>query len=326
MPRTKKSGSGQPRSNQDPSTADESDSATKAHVSAHELAGSPDIFARKSAAARRADTPADDAASTPSTADEPASIAEPASVTSEPLASPTVPPAASAEPPAASAEPPDASAEPPDASAEPPDASAEPPAASVEPTPPVQPALHAVPITPPPARRGGSGIALGVVLVVVGAFYLVVQLAGVDLSSFGWPLFIIIPGLTLLIVGFVSLGTGAAIPGGILTMVGLVLAYQNSTGYWTSWAYAWALVAPGGVGLGLFLQGLRERNGSLIRQGRSLMFIAALIFMVGFVFFESILNISGINDQPLVKAALPALFIVIGILLLGRSIQNSRRA
>jgi hypothetical protein len=178
---------------------------------------------------------------------------------------------------------------------------------------------------PPPARRNGAGIALGVVLVVVGLFYLVVQVAAVDLSSFGWPLFVIIPGVTLLIVGMISLGSGAAIPGGILTMVGLVLAYQNSTGHWTSWAYAWALVAPGGVGLGLFLQGLRERNGNLIRQGRSLMFIAALIFMVGFVFFESILNISGINDQPVVKAALPALFIVIGILLLARSISNSRR-
>ena len=56
------------------------------------------------------------------------------------------------------------------------------------------------------------------------------------------------------------------------------------------------------------------------------MFIAALIFLVGFVFFESILNLSGINDQPLVKAALPALFIVIGILLLGRSISNRRKA
>jgi hypothetical protein len=64
----------------------------------------------------------------------------------------------------------------------------------------------------------------------------------------------------------------------------------------------------------------------MIRQGRSLMFIAALIFMVGFVFFESILNISDINDQPVVKAALPALFIVIGILLLARSIANSRKA
>ena len=177
-----------------------------------------------------------------------------------------------------------------------------------------------------PARRSGSGIAIGVVLVVVGLFYLIVQVADVDLSSFGWPLFIIIPGLTLLIVGFVSLGTGAAIPGGILLMVGLVLAYQNSTGNWSSWAYAWALVAPGGVGLGLFLQGLRERNIGLIKQGRSLMFIALLIFMVGFVFFESILNLGGMNDVPIVRAALPALFIVIGILLLARSIQNSRRA
>jgi hypothetical protein len=108
-------------------------------------------------------------------------------------------------------------------------------------------------------------------------------------------------------------------------MVGLVLAVQSSTGYWSTWAYAWALVAPGGVGLGLFLQGLRERNGNLIKQGRSLIFIAAMIFLVGFVFFESILNISGINDQAVVKAALPALFIVIGILLLARSIANSRK-
>jgi hypothetical protein len=201
------------------------------------------------------------------------------------------------------------------------------PVATTDPSPSFSPSPPARVIPPPPsARRSGSGIALGVVLVVVGLFYLVVQVAGIDLSSFGWPLFVIIPGLTLLIVGFVSLGTGAAIPGGILTMVGLVLAYQNSTGNWSSWAYAWALVAPGGVGLGLFLQGLRERNAGLIKQGRSLMFIALLIFMVGFVFFESILNLSGMNDVPIVRAALPALFIVIGILLLARSIQNSRRA
>jgi hypothetical protein len=253
-----------------------------AHVRADELAGSPDVFARK----KNSTTTSSDPAAL--SADEPDTIAEPSSATPDAIIAPL-----------------------------------EPPTASIEPSPAMPPAPPAP--ASPPARRSGSGIALGVVLVVVGLFYLVVQVAGIDLSSFGWPLFVIIPGLTLLVVGFVSLGTGAAIPGGILTMVGLVLAYQNSTGYWTSWAYAWALVAPGGVGLGLFLQGLRERNGSLIRQGRSLMFIAALIFMVGFVFFESILNISGINDLPVVKAALPALFIVIGILLLARSIQNSRR-
>ncbi len=181
--------------------------------------------------------------------------------------------------------------------------------------------------TPPAAQpqRTGSGIALGVVLVVIGLFFLVIRLADVDLGAYGWPLFIIIPGLTLLIVGFVSLGTGAAIPGGILTMVGLVLAYQNSTGNWASWVYVWPLVAPGGVGVGLFLQGLRERNVGLIRQGRSLMFIAVLIFMIGFVFFESILHMTGMDYGLFGKAALPALLVVIGIVLLVRSVQRSRR-
>ena len=267
MPRTRKSGSGEPPANQEPPSTDEGDASTMAHVSADESTS----------------------AQTPPAETPPPSTPEPPATTSEPIIAPL-----------------------------------EPPASSIEPPPPMAPAPPPH-VPPPPARRNGAGIALGVVLVVVGLFYLLVQVAAIDLSSFGWPLFVIIPGVTLLIVGFISLGTGAAIPGGILTMVGLVLAYQNSTGHWTSWAYAWALVAPGGVGLGLFLQGLRERNGNLIRQGRSLMFIAALIFMVGFVFFESILNISGINDQPVVRAALPALFIVIGILLLARSISNSRK-
>jgi hypothetical protein len=284
MPRSKKS-AGQPPPNQDPPDSDAHEAAENegmAHVSADALAGSPDIFNRKTDATAASTEP--DALS----ANEPEVVAEPG------LAAP----GAAIEP-------------------------HESPIATIEPPPSFAPAPIA---PPPPVRRSGAGIAIGVVLVVVGLFYLLVQLFQVDLSSFGWPLFVIIPGLTLLIVGFVSLGTGAAIPGGILTMVGLVLAYQNSTGNWGSWAYAWALVAPGGVGLGLFLQGLRERDGGLIKQGRSLMFIAALIFLVGFVFFESILNVGGMNDDTLVKAALPALFIVIGVVLLARSFQTSRRA
>jgi len=287
MPRSRKSS--QPPPNQDPPDADAHDAAENegmAHVGADALAGSPDIFASKKAAQG------------------------PSSDIPLPIAGDNT-----------------AELEPPQAMPEPAAAPPEPPVVPIEAVPPYEPAPPAAYVAPPPpARRGGSGIALGVVLVVVGLFYLAVQVAEIDLSSFGWPLFIIIPGLTLLIVGFVSLGTGAAIPGGILTMVGLVLAYQNSTGNWSSWAYAWALVAPGGVGVGLFLQGLRERNIGLIRQGRSLMLIALLIFLIGFVFFESILNLNGMNDLPVVRAALPALFIIIGILLLARSIRNSRRA
>jgi hypothetical protein len=296
MPRSKKT-AGQPPTNPEPPDDDAHDAAESegmAHVPADHLAGSPDIFAKKKDATGETDETV--------ASDEPAPTGE-ADVISEPEAAPSDAMAVTPE----------------EREANTIELSPPPPPAYVPPPPPIT--SHT-----PAARRGGSGVALGVVLVVVGLFYLIVQVAAIDLSTFGWPLFIIIPGVTLLIVGFISLGTGAAIPGGILTMVGLVLAYQNSTGYWTSWAYAWALVAPGGVGLGLFLQGLRERNSGLIRQGRLLMLIAALIFLVGFVFFESILNISGINDVPIVKAALPALFILIGILLLARSIQNSRKS
>lgn len=190
---------------------------------------------------------------------------------------------------------------------------------------PTAPFVHAVPHRPP-ARRAGSSAALGIVLVVVGVFALVVVMSGVDLTQYGWPLFVIIPGLTLLVVGFFGVGAVATIPGGVVTVLGLVLAYQSSTGDWPSWAYAWALVVPGGVGLGMYLQALHDRDQHSLRTGRSLMFIGLLIFIIGFVFFESILGISGRDYGIVGKAALPVLLIIIGLILLVRSIQRARRA
>jgi hypothetical protein len=193
---------------------------------------------------------------------------------------------------------------------------------------PAAPTMAIPPPMPRPIRPrgGGSTVALGVVLVVIGIFALGVVVLGVDLTQYGWPLFVIVPGVTLLVVGFVGGGAGASVPGGIVTMLGLVLAYQSSTGDWASWAFVWALVVPGGVGLGLYLQALRDRDPVMLRRGRTLMFIGVMIFMIGFVFFESILGISPVDYGIFGKAALPALLIVIGIILLVRSIQRSRRA
>ena len=217
--------------------------------------------------------------------------------------------------------------------AEAPPAAAEAPVEKAEPAEPASPTA-VMTAAPPPfttspsavrPRGGGSSAALGVVLVVVGIFALGVVVLGVDLTQYGWPLFVIVPGLTLLVVGFVGGGAGASVPGGIVTMLGLVLAYQSSTGDWASWAFAWALIAPGGIGLGLYLQALRDRDPVQLRRGRTLIFLSLLIFMIGFVFFESILGISGLDYGIFGKAALPALLIVIGVILLVRSIQRSRR-
>lgn len=195
-----------------------------------------------------------------------------------------------------------------------------------EPTPPpAAPVVQSVP-EPPRKRGGNSTAALGIVLVVVGVFALLVVMSGVDLTQYGWPLFILVPGLTLLVVGFLSFGAVATIPGGIVTALGLVLAYANSTGDWPVWAYAWALVIPGGIGLGMYLQALRDRDQRSLRTGRNLMFVALMIFLIGFVLFESILHISGQDYFGNVgKAALPGLLIIVGAILLVRSIQSSRR-
>jgi hypothetical protein len=272
-----------------------------AHINPDILAGSPDIFASKP----DAQAAESDASAEPAAESEPA---EAATHGAAPL------PSDSEETPPPGSEPAEATAEP--ATASP---TLAPPPVAITPPPAIPPPYMAM-------RRAGTSTALGIVLVVIGIFALAVVLFGIDLTSYGWPLFVIIPGLTLLVVGFVGAGQGAAIPGGILTMLGLVLAYQSGTGDWPSWAFAWALVAPFGVGLGMYLQALRDRNAGAMRRGRSLMFVGLVIFMIGFVFFESILGISGTSYGIFGKAALPALLIVIGIILLVRSIQRSRHA
>jgi hypothetical protein len=289
-------GADQPAGDESAASAGDAPKEDMAHVSPDVLSGSPDIFA-------------------PKWSDEPAAAATPEAVT-EPAAT------------EAAAEPVESVATPVENVATPAETPAEPAPTLAPPVGAMPPPPHYVAPTVRPARAssGGSTMALGIVLVVVGLFALGIVVFGIDLTQYGWPLFVIIPGLTLLVVGFVGGGVGASVPGGIVTMLGLVLAYQSSSGDWASWAFAWALVAPGGVGLGLYLQALRDRDPVMLRRGRTLMFIAALIFIIGFVFFESILGISGTDYGMFGKAALPGLLIVIGIILLVRSIQRTRSA
>ncbi|MEO8744180.1 MAG: hypothetical protein ABI401_02575 [Candidatus Dormibacter sp.] len=277
-----------------------------AHVSPDLLAGSPDIFASK-----------------PAPKDEP--VAEAAGdVVTEPVTDET--PKETNWSPEKDVEPTSTTEAADEPVEEPASAAATEPVLAPPSTAPAPPAPYVAAVPHQPRSRvGGSSAALGIVLVVVGLFALGVVVFGIDLTQYGWPLFVIVPGLTLLVVGFLGGGAGASVPGGIVTMLGLVLAYQSSSGDWPSWAFAWALVAPFGVGLGLYLQALRDRDPVMLRRGRGLLFAGGMIFLIGFVLFESILGISGTDYGPFGKAALPALLIIIGAVLLVRSIQRSRR-
>jgi hypothetical protein len=169
---------------------------------------------------------------------------------------------------------------------------------------------------PDPMRRGAA--VLGGVLIVVGAIALAGRAVSVDLFAVGWPLFVIVPGVLMFAAG-VGIGGRAgvalAIPGGIVTMVGLVLAVQAATGLWATWAYAWALVAPGGVGLALVLYGLITRQPDLMRVGWPVLATGIGLFLVFGLFFEAVIGLSGSAVTGL-EPVLAAGLIVVGVVML----------
>ncbi len=178
-------------------------------------------------------------------------------------------------------------------------------------------------------RRGPDQAATvgGVVLVGLGVLFLVQQSLGVDIGRFAWPLFILLPGFALLI-GFAvgpRSAAGLAIPGCVVTMIGLILAIQNTFGLWQTWAYAWTLI-PAAVGLGLRLQSERLDQPRAMHVGTRMFEASLLAFVVLFVFFELILNLSNFTSGVLRTMVGPAVLILAGIYLLVRRRPSGAQA
>jgi hypothetical protein len=171
---------------------------------------------------------------------------------------------------------------------------------------------------PDPARRGA--IAAGAVLIVVGLAALLARALDVDLFAVGWPLFVLVPGIVMFAIA-VGIGGRAgialAIPGGIVTMTGAVLAFQAATGLWATWAYAWALVAPGGVGLAMVLYGLLTGQPELTRPGLPLLGIGLGLFLAFGLFFEAVINLNGLQGGGFDVALAVGLIAIGAVVLLG---------
>jgi hypothetical protein len=177
------------------------------------------------------------------------------------------------------------------------------------------------PVQPPKERSGSQGAALlGAALIVLGLIFFAGQQLNLDIGAAAWPFYVIAPGLALVTLGLTQRrGSGLTIAGSVVTMVGLVLLYQNATDRFESWAYAWALVGPGGSGIGMLLYGTRSGDRKMARDGFSTILTALGIFAAGLVFFEVIIGISG-ERQPLPYWVLPVAVIVIGVLVLLRGL------
>ena len=183
------------------------------------------------------------------------------------------------------------------------------------------------PTQPPKSRSGSPGAAvLGGILIVLGLVFFAGQQLNIDIGAATWPFYVIAPGVAMVAFGLTQRrGSGLTIAGSIVTMVGVVLLYQNATNRFESWAYAWALVGPGGSGIGMLLYGTRSGDNKMARNGFFSILTALGIFAAGFVFFEGIIGISG-ERLPVPAWILPGAVILIGVLLLLRGLTYRGQA
>ena len=164
-------------------------------------------------------------------------------------------------------------------------------------------------------RRRGSNMAGGLTLIIIGALFLAYQLVPGIQRALEWPVIIVGVGVLLLMVGIVTGAYGMAVPGCIVGGIGGLLYWQNVTGNWESWSYAWALI-PGFVGVGVVLAGLLGgdvRKG--MREGSGLILISLILFAVFGSFFGAL---------GMVGSYWPVLLILLGLLMLVRPLFRSR--
>lgn len=128
-----------------------------------------------------------------------------------------------------------------------------------------------------------SSIVIGLLLILGGLLFLGLQAfpglaSQIDLAG-QWPLIIV--GIGALFLMGALLGTPPlAVPGATVTGIGLLLSYQNTTGNWESWAFAWTLI-PGFVGLGVMLMAaLDPGKRGQIRDGARLVLISLILFAI----------------------------------------------
>lgn len=174
--------------------------------------------------------------------------------------------------------------------------------------------------------QGSPGAALGALLVIAGILFLALQLAPVDFGQLAWPLFIVFGGMALLLIGLLTRSAvNLVIPGSIVTMVGLILSVQNTFSLWASWSYAWALVFPTSVGIGIALMGLARGDRPQVGQGMWMAAVGLSLFAVFALFFEGLLRVSGLALGPAAPIVFPLLIVGLGFALLFASVFQRHR-
>jgi hypothetical protein len=164
-------------------------------------------------------------------------------------------------------------------------------------------------------KRNSGMLIAGAVLIALGVLSLVGQLfSNFPFWSYFWPFIIIFFG-GLFFVGMFVGGksmAGLAIPGSIITLIGLMMFVQNLFNHWESWAYGWTVILFA-VGLGIFIMGLYSGEERQRLAGMRVMRIGVILFIIFGAFFELIF--SSFSRHGVAQYLFPALLVLLGVYL-----------
>jgi hypothetical protein len=168
--------------------------------------------------------------------------------------------------------------------------------------------------------RNRSSIRTGLVLIVLGLFFVLVQLFP-DFQHWFSPAHtpdIVLFGVAILLalIGIISGSTGMAIPVCIVAGIGGIFFWQTATGASpVSWSYAWTLI-PGFVGVGIVIRSIL--NGwpwHGMDEGIWPIAISAILFLIFAAAF---------GNLTVLGPFWPVLLIALGVLSLIRSLLRRR--
>src|SRR5215212_8225854 len=163
-------------------------------------------------------------------------------------------------------------------------------------------------------RSNTGSLIAGAILIAFGLLALAGKFLPIINWGSLWP-FTIIGFGALFFIAMVAGGkqTAAfAIPGSIISGIGLILLFQNITGHWESMSYFWTLIILF-VGLGMYIMGSYGGDANQKRSGLRVMKVGFILFILFGAFFEMIFSRFG-------NLVFPVLLILLGIyLVLSRS-------
>ena len=163
-------------------------------------------------------------------------------------------------------------------------------------------------------RSNAGTLVVGIALILFGLLALAGQVFRVLDWGYLWPFAIIGFGALFFVAMFAG-GKGAAafaIPGSIISGIGLILLFQNITDHWESMSYFWALIILF-VGVGIYIMGLYGGDENQKRSGWNVMKVGFILFIIFGAFFEMLFSSNSSILFPLL------LILLGGYLVLARS-------